>query len=204
MKLRILNYILTIEKNNNKGIFFSDEEVIDIPNREVFSMKEYSVLDVARYVIEYCIKKGSPISNLQLQKILYYIQVHFLVKQNGRKCFSEDILRWDYGPVVREAYNAFRKYSSSQIKEVPKIEQYYVSNGKFIIEEKPFDSSCIDVEDMLLIDEVVESYREKSAFYLVNKTHAEDPWRETKENDIISPSTIQKYYTNNKEKVLGE
>lgn len=206
MKIKIWNYTLTFEKNSVKSV--SNEDVVNISGeKEVSSMKEYkeySVQNVARYVVEYCINKKSPISNLQLQKILYYIQVYFLVNENGRKCFSEDILRWEYGPVVREAYNAFRKYSASPINEVPKIERYYVANGKFIIEEEPFDSSCIDFNDTLLIDKVVDYYREKSAFYLVNKTHNEDPWKLTNENAIIDPRVIQKYYIEHRDKVLGE
>lgn len=33
----------------------------------------YTALDMAKYIIDKCTKDRSPISNLQLQKILYYI-----------------------------------------------------------------------------------------------------------------------------------
>ena len=42
----------------------------------------YSVIEVAKYVISYCMEKGNPISNLQLQKMLYYLQVYL---KNMRK-----------------------------------------------------------------------------------------------------------------------
>lgn len=38
---------------------------------------------VANYVIAYGMKIGHPVNNLQLQKILYYIQVHFLKKKES-------------------------------------------------------------------------------------------------------------------------
>ena len=48
----------------------------------------YNVLDVAIYVINYAYDAGcgESMSNLKLQKILYYIQAAFLVEKN-RECF---------------------------------------------------------------------------------------------------------------------
>ena len=42
----------------------------------------YSALDVARYIIWYCEEKKYIVSNLKLQKILYFIQAKFLVEKN--------------------------------------------------------------------------------------------------------------------------
>lgn len=47
----------------------------------------YSVLDVARYVVARSNRAGT-ISNLKLQKVLYFIQAEFLVVQN-MPCFAE-------------------------------------------------------------------------------------------------------------------
>ena len=49
----------------------------------------YNVLDVAIYVINYAHDAdcGESMSNLKLQKILYYIQAAFLVEKN-RECFK--------------------------------------------------------------------------------------------------------------------
>lgn len=56
----------------------------------------YSVLDVARYVVARSNRAGA-ISNLKLQKVLYFIQAEFLVVQN-MPCFAEQIEAWDFGP----------------------------------------------------------------------------------------------------------
>ena len=37
----------------------------------------YSALDVSKYIVSKCTRDGHPISNLQLQKILYYVQRAF-------------------------------------------------------------------------------------------------------------------------------
>lgn len=45
---------------------------------------------VAKYIVNRCVKSGTPISNLQLQKILYFVQMAFL-KKLDKPCFSDDI-----------------------------------------------------------------------------------------------------------------
>ena len=62
----------------------------------------YRALDVANYVVSKCLDDGCPISNLQLQKILYYIQKDYLKRDN--LAFSDDIEAWQFGPVVPNVY----------------------------------------------------------------------------------------------------
>lgn len=52
----------------------------------------YSAVDLSKYIVYKCITEGQPISNLQLQKILYYIQREFL--KNDRIAFADDIQAW--------------------------------------------------------------------------------------------------------------
>ena len=40
--------------------------------------REYDVLDIARYIINKCNEKGIIISNLKLQKLLYFVQGYML------------------------------------------------------------------------------------------------------------------------------
>lgn len=42
----------------------------------------YSAMEITKYIINKCTKEKHPISNLQLQKILYYIQK----KGENKKC----------------------------------------------------------------------------------------------------------------------
>ena len=43
----------------------------------------YSALEIAKYIIDKCTKDRCPVSNLQLQKILYYVQREFLSLKIG-------------------------------------------------------------------------------------------------------------------------
>ena len=46
------------------------------------------ILDVARYIINYSNEKNYGISNLKLQKLLYFVQAFFLVCSHGQQtCF---------------------------------------------------------------------------------------------------------------------
>ena len=63
----------------------------------------YDVLDVSRLIIEYSNKRRYGITNLRLQKILYFMQLHFLYVKE-RPCFEAPIEAWDVGPVVPIAY----------------------------------------------------------------------------------------------------
>ena len=52
----------------------------------------YKVLDVCRHVINYSNEHDYGISNLKLQKILYFIQAYFLTKKKDHTpCFDEKI-----------------------------------------------------------------------------------------------------------------
>ena len=66
----------------------------------------YNVLDISKYVINYSHDIGASITNLKLQKILYYIQAAFLVNKQ-EKCFAEPIVAWEFGPVSVETYNQY-------------------------------------------------------------------------------------------------
>lgn len=59
----------------------------------------YRAEDVAAYIINKQVDDGYPISNLKLQKILYFVQAEFLVSKD-EPCFDDVIEAWDFGPVV--------------------------------------------------------------------------------------------------------
>lgn len=50
----------------------------------------YSALEVARHIINYANSNDQLLSNLKLQKLLYFVQAEFLISQ-GRTCFTDDI-----------------------------------------------------------------------------------------------------------------
>ena len=79
----------------------------------------YDAIDVARYVINYSQEIGSPVSNLKLQKILYFIQGIYLSTLD-KPCFSDDIEAWGFGPVISDVYHEFKGFGSNDIPTIIK------------------------------------------------------------------------------------
>lgn len=50
----------------------------------------YDVLDVCRHIINYSEKEDYGVSNLKLQKLLYFVQAYFMLeKKDHAPCFHE-------------------------------------------------------------------------------------------------------------------
>ena len=169
---------------------------------KLFYMKKrglymYNVLDVCRYVINYSNEKYYGISNLKLQKILYFIQAYFLTNtKDNSPCFREKIEAWDFGPVVPEAYHEYKEYGSS---DIPILDSYVLfdENNIWNIKRIPYDKNIIDNNDKKLINEVIDMFAEYTATDLGSLTHNQSPWIEayrTHENNEISLSTIKEYF----------
>ena len=111
-----------------------------------------SALELSRYIIGLCTSEGEPISNLQLQKILYYIQKEFLTR--GTEAFSDEFQAWQFGPVIPCVYRQYCAFGSRYISMLysNKLETY------------------TDAEKSL-IDRIVHLKRKKYPWELVRETH---------------------------------
>lgn len=117
----------------------------------------YSAYSIAKYIINWCNEHSIRITNLKLQKLLYFLQGE-IVKQTGNRLIREDFYAWQLGPVIPEVYNAFSMYSSSTL---PKQES----------------SITIDPQLENHIDAALSKYAKKSAWDLVDLSHSQDPWK---------------------------
>lgn len=147
---------------------------------------QYSALDVAKYIIYLASQnvidevKGEKlyegITNLKLQKILYFVQVFYLVKQD-KPLFTDNIQAWQYGPVEYEVYKQYKKFQSNPIIKVK-------------------NTSVITEQDKKFIEEIWDTFGKYSTTKLIGITHAHTPWQEAyKTSDqIISNKSLQDYY----------
>lgn len=69
---------------------------------------------VAQYIINRCSVNGNPITNSQLQKILYFSQREFLQKF-GEPLFSDKIEAWKYGVVISSTNYVYCGYGLGHI-----------------------------------------------------------------------------------------
>lgn len=148
--------------------------------RSVKSM--YTAIEIANWLIAKCNEDGKSMSNLRLQKTLYYVQGYFL--KNFNLCaFEEDIYAWAYGPVVQEAYFEFNDNGSRA------IELDAETAGNIL-------SLPIKREHKRVIEKVLKACNEKSVRTLVGMTHDESPWKNTPQSNVISIDKIASFFDN--------
>jgi uncharacterized phage-associated protein len=126
---------------------------------------------------------GELISNLKLQKLLYYAQ-GFHLALFGVPLFSDRIKAWRYGPVVPDVWHRYKEADWGPI-------------------EKPadFDFGRYDPQTRELLDEVNRVYGQFSAAKLRDMTHEEPPWREAwarveagEGDDEVQPAAMRGYF----------
>ncbi|MBF0401936.1 MAG: SocA family protein [Magnetococcales bacterium] len=136
--------------------------------------------DVANYFLSMVDDDaGDLVSNLKLQKLVYYAQ-GFHLAMFGRPLFEEAIEAWTHGPVVPSLYHGFKQYGPGPI---PRPEE--MDFGLFPEELRRF------------LDEVYNVYGQYDAWKLRNMTHEEPPWRETYDRGVggvISTSAMADYF----------
>lgn len=138
-------------------------------------------MNTPKQVAEYFLCMSDPdigdiISNLKLQKLVYYAQ-GFHLAMFDKPLFDEPILAWEHGPVVESLYQSYKSFGSGAIPQ-PDI----------------FDDTVFTPEQINLLKEVFEVYGQFSAWKLRNMTHAEKPWNDTPRNQEISTTLMQEYF----------
>ena len=148
-------------------------------NQQIQKNSTVTVFDVAAYIL----KKMGCMSTMKLQKLVYYCQAWSLV-WDEEPLFMEDIEAWANGPVIRELFNYHRgHYNISEVK---------IGNP-----------DTMTIVQKATIDAVLEYYGNKSAQWLIDLSHLEDPWKNARSemremergNKVIPPDSIAQYYS---------
>jgi uncharacterized phage-associated protein len=140
-----------------------------------------TAFDVAAYILD----KQGQMTAMKLQKLLYYAQAWSLV-WDEKPLFPNLIQAWVNGPVVPAVYNHHRG-------------RYFVSRGDF-------PTGCPDALDSgqrETVDAVLGHYGNRSSQWLIDLTHAEDPWKQARiglapgerGNSEITYASMADYYS---------
>ncbi len=161
--------LVDINKFDLNVLDFKTSSALDIAENliAIYNLKVDELVKKYNIVPEY-------ITNLKLQKLLYFVQAICLVSFK-EKAYHEKILAWSYGPVVNEVYQLYKKNHAEGIKSKATIKNISLGLKK-------------------VIEEVVNCYGPIDANKLIDFTHEEEPWQKTKINDEITIDLIEKYY----------
>ena len=127
-------------------------------------------------------EKGMSVSNLMLQKLLYYAHAWNLVLNAG-PLFREPIEAWVHGPVVP---SVFRRFKMHRWNPIP-----------------PPATPCDDAALLRHLDSILTVYGRYTAKQLETLTHREAPWRDARRgyatdqpsNVVISDEAMQTFYS---------
>ncbi|MCH8046000.1 MAG: DUF4065 domain-containing protein [Planctomycetes bacterium] len=144
---------------------------------------------VADLIIDFCNDYGDVISNLRLQKLLYYAQAWHLAL-HGKELFPDRFEAWIHGPAQPEVYARFAPFTHRPIDQ---------ENRNWAV-PKPIKQHIVDL---------MEAYGRFSSFDLERLACDEEPWREARKGlpadepstRAIDTATMKRFY---KDKTNGE
>ena len=146
----------------------------------------------AEKIALYIISTGREITNLLLQKLLYYVKaISGLFEE--KSIIMEPCEAWKFGPVFPSVYEKYREFGKQEIEM--NLSKEYVD--KLLTEE-----------EKQISDYVMNKFGIYSAWFLKDLTHLEEPWimarKELSEDDasrnLMDEESISCYFTEINEK----
>jgi uncharacterized phage-associated protein len=139
--------------------------------------------DVSDFLLVESRERGDVLTNLKLQKLIYYAQAWFLALRD-KPLFQEDLQAWVHGPVLPTQYFRFRDR-----KWLPIVDDSIVRPG-------------IPAEVYGHLIEIVDVFGSETAVALELMTHRELPWVEARaglapdapSTAIINKETMKAFY----------
>jgi len=121
---------------------------------------------------------GDVITNLKLQKLLYYAQGYFLAIHD-KPLFEDEIYAWEYGPVVENVYHEYKRCGSGAIEYPENLD--YSKIPQIVVDH---------------LEEINTVFGQYSAWRLMQMTHSEKPWIEArkKSNCLITQKELKDYF----------
>lgn len=139
--------------------------------------------DVAQWFVAWADAIEAEVSNLKLQKLLYYAQGHYLA-DHDQPLFGDDLQAWAHGPVSPVVYRECKQFGRNPI------------DPDVIVDDDFSWDDFRDVEEFLI--GIWNRYGSLAAWALRERTHREAPWKdafdENVPNAVISKPAIREYF----------
>lgn len=153
-------------------------------------MPSFDARAVANLLLDLAAEDGKDVSNLVLQKLVYFAHGRFL-SETGDPLVAGEFEAWQYGPVHPHIYNAFKDQGSLPIQT--RAQSVNPVTG----ERRPIPP-VMDAKARDVVVDVYRSLRQRSPSSLVAVSHAKNgPWHfvveRAKQRESISmriPNTV--------------
>lgn len=130
----------------------------------------YKASVIAYAFVKKAIEEGNPVSQMKLQKLVYFAQgIHLAMFK--KPLIKDTIQAWKFGPVIPDIYHEYKLYGSDPI-----VDFAWVSEYKKIKDQEQF--LTLDENALYVIDATWEALKSWNAIQLSNWTHTEgSPWQ---------------------------
>jgi len=161
----------------------------------------HDIRAVANYLLDQADLRGILISNMALNKILYFSQGWYLSTQK-KPLFLQEFEAWKNGPVSPVIYQQFKEWGAGAIKSRAKsidLAAGGMRTAKYSLSEAEREH----------LDKMLEFYGHKSAALLSHMSHEEGaPWDMVRKSDAhlgmkIPNSAIQEFFDSKLNKKYG-
>jgi len=141
----------------------------------------YSASTIAKWFVAWAEAEAADVSNLKLQKLLYYAQGHHLALRD-QPLFSDAIQAWSHGPVVPAIYREYKRFGSGDVH---------------LDDDDGFRWEDVDGRTAQFLIRTWNTYGGYAAWRLRNMTHDEPPWRDAfrpNVNNVVIPQDALKAF----------
>jgi len=130
---------------------------------------ENDIVQDAYYLINKFNDNGQEVSNLQVQKLIYFFEAYYMNIYNVDKLYDCNFCAWAYGPVAIPLYKKLKKFGNSKIELTEENRKYA---GKVSESKKK------------LLNNIYNVFKEIPAMTLVEYTHMQgSPWKKVWEKN---------------------
>ena len=129
----------------------------------------YDIRAIANWVLDYLSEISISVSNMSLNKLIYFIFERGLVEKRVLLTPAR-VEAWNHGPVFREVYHAVKENDDKPI--VDRITNYSVRDREVVEAREQFSADDID-----FFKSVIDDYKGFTAAQLRKISHRDDgPW----------------------------
>ena len=133
-------------------------------------------------------QNGEAVTNLKLQKLLYYAQAWHLAVYK-KPLFDDKIEAWAFGPVIREVYCAYKDCCFLPIKRAPGA------------------GEVLSKQQAVFLNKIYETFMPFTARQLMHMTQLEEPWLGAYRKDeiaVIPQESMKSFYSKMLKKAGGK
>lgn len=137
--------------------------------------------EIANFVLDRCELRQRPVTNLSLQKLVYFCHAWSLTRFN-KPLVRHSFEAWQHGPVLQYLYREFKEFDDRPITS--RARKLDPVTGQRRVAEYAFDPTM-----QAMLEQVVDFYSQLSAFDLVRLTHVNGgPWEKVWHHEgVVNP-----------------